>query len=301
MSVLLQMTGPVVDLLYDVTAVPRSGEEAVVTGFSMSPGGGFNAMVAARRAGMAARCGGSVGTGPFAARVLAALEEEGIGLARSRDATRDTGCCTVLIEPSGERTFVAAEGAEGHMNLDDLEAMDLSGVTRVMVSGYTLLYAGARDAVAAWIARAENLPPLLLDPCPLVAEIPQDVLRPVLARAEWVSANAQEAAHLTGYSDPRAAAQALAENRQGAVLRVGAEGCWLATDGQVAKVAPHAVTAVDTNGAGDTHIGSFLARLDATGDALHAARYANVAAALSTTLKGPATAPSQADVLALLG
>ncbi|SFC73537.1 Sugar or nucleoside kinase, ribokinase family [Tropicimonas isoalkanivorans] len=294
------MTGPVVDLLYDVAAVPRSGEEAVVTGFAMAPGGGYNAMVAARRAGMAAICGGSIGTGPFSELVLAGMAAECIAVARPRDPGRDTGCCTVMIEPSGERTFVAAEGAEGHLTLADLLAMDLSGVSYVMVSGYTLLYRGAGAALVRWIETSPNLPPLLLDPCPLVAEIPTGILNPVLSRAAWISANAREATHLTGEADPEAAVAVLAEGREGAVLRAGAVGCWLATGGAVTHVEPYPVAPVDTNGAGDAHIGSFLARLDATGDALAAARYANIAAALSTTAKGPATAPEQNRVLSLL-
>ncbi|MEM6823567.1 MAG: ribokinase, partial [Pseudomonadota bacterium] len=67
---LLQMSGVVVDLLYQVEAVPSAGEEAIVNGFDLAPGGGFNAMVAARRAGMIVAYGGSLGTGPFASMVI---------------------------------------------------------------------------------------------------------------------------------------------------------------------------------------------------------------------------------------
>ena len=70
----------------------------------------------------------------------------------------------------------------------------------------------------------------------------------------------------------------------------------MATGGVVHRIPPHAVIAIDTNGAGDTHIGSFVAKLAATGDAVVAAHYANVAAALPTTRKGPATAPALDDV-----
>ncbi|WP_116134152.1 PfkB family carbohydrate kinase [Tropicimonas sp. IMCC34043] len=300
MSALLQMTGPVIDLLYEVAALPRSGEEAVVTGFAMAPGGGFNAMVAARRAGMAAMCGGGVGTGPFSELVMAGFASEGIGLARPRDPVRDNGCCTVLIEPSGERSFVAAPNAEGHMTAADLAAISVRDFGWTLVSGYSLHYDGMNAAISGWIDRTAALPPLVFDPSPLVAELPADLLRPVLARATWISANASEARHLTGRTDLDEAVADLARGRDGAILRDGARGCWLATGGRVTQIPPFEVRAIDTNGAGDTHIGSFLARLDATGDALHAARYANVAAALSTTVKGPSTAPPEAGVLALL-
>jgi sugar/nucleoside kinase (ribokinase family) len=56
------------------------------------------------------------------------------------------------------------------------------------------------------------------------------------------------------------------------------------------------VTAVDSNGAGDAHVGVFVAAL---GDGLspeRAARRANAAAALAVTRRGPATAPSREEV-----
>lgn len=304
---LLQMTGPVVDLLYEVAALPASGEEAVVTGFAMEPGGGFNAMVAARAAGMAVICGGTLGTGPFADLVRQGLAAHDIVLARPPDGARDTGCCTVLIEPSGERSFVAAEGAEGYMRPADLAGIDMAPVGWVLMSGYSLHYAGARVALSDWTRSVRA--PVIFDPSPLVAELSADVLRPVLGRATWISANRREAAFLTGLDDPRAAARALADGRPadgratcGAVVRDGASGCVVAWGGAggassgARQIPPHPVRAIDTNGAGDTHIGSFVARLAETGDPIAAARYANVAAALSTTRKGPATAPARATV-----
>lgn len=300
MSALLQMSGPVVDLIYRVAALPASGDEARVTDFALSPGGGFNAMVAARTAGMAVRCGGSLGTGPLAQIVRAGLDDHGIEAPRAPDPDRDQGCCTVLLEPSGERTFIASEGAEGHLRRADLEALPRSGCGWMLVSGYTLHYPGARAALAGWLSQAPDLPALVFDPSPLVASLSPEYLKPALERAAWISANRREAAHLTGHDDPGLAARALARGRRGAVVRDGAAGCVLAHAGTCRHIPPHPVRAIDTNGAGDAHIGSFIARLEATGDAANAARYANIAAALSTTRPGPATAPEAAAVLRIL-
>lgn len=65
-------------------------------------------------------------------------------------------------------------------------------------------------------------------------------------------------------------------------LKLGGEGA-IVTDGkQRVRIAPHSCQPVDATGAGDTFAGAFLARL-VEGDALEpAARYAAVAAALST-------------------
>ncbi len=300
MAGLLQITGPVVDLIYKVREVPRSGQEAIVTGFSTEPGGGFNAMVAARKAGIEVRLGGTLGTGPFAQTVQAALAGHGIALARPALAGVDQGCCVVMLEPDGERSFVAAPGAEGMIGLQDLQAIQLEHGGWVMLSGYTLHYAQARQAVSDWIPSLPADVTLVFDPSPVVAELPAHLLMPVLSRADWISANAQEAAVLTGEDDPALAVQSLARGRAGAIVRLGAAGCLLACNGQSHVLPAHKVHAVDTNGAGDTHIGSFIAELILSGDPLRAARYANLAAALSTTREGPATAPGRAQVLALL-
>ena len=66
-------------------------------------------------------------------------------------------------------------------------------------------------------------------------------------------------------------------------LKLGADGV-LASDGRSRQLIPgHKVECVDATGAGDCFCGACLARL-AAGDSLwDAARYANAAAALSTT------------------
>ncbi len=74
------------------------------------------------------------------------------------------------------------------------------------------------------------------------------------------------------------------------VLKCGAEGAILATRKARHRLPAHQVAAVDATGAGDCFAGNFLARLLAGDAPLEAARYANAAAALSTTGYG-AVAP----------
>ncbi len=300
---LLQMSGVVTDLLYQVEAVPAAGEEAIVNGFSITPGGGFNAMVAAKRAGMMVFYGGSIGSGPFAKIVREGLNAEGIPFLRSQDLTRDQGCCTVMIDPQGERTFVASDGAEGHVTAEDLAQISFAEFDWTLLSGYSLHYPGSRDALHRWLSADEGIKNLVFDPSPIVASLPREMLQTALKRATWVSANAREAAVLSGHTDPVAAAKALAATRPregGAVVRLGEEGCILALPDALHHIPPYRVQAVDTNGAGDAHIGSFIARLALGDTPMEAITYANVAAALSTTQQGPATAPTHAVVAAAL-
>lgn len=300
MARLVQMTAPVLDLVYKVRALPASGQEAVVTGFAMSPGGGFNAMAAARAAGVEVTLAGSLGTGPFASVVAQELARHGIALARAPVSQADQGCCVVLIEPDGERSFVSSPGAEGTLSADDLADVTVQEGDWVLLTGYTLYYPGSGNAVSDWIAALPPAVTVMFDPSPLADQIPAEILAPVMARADWISANEAEAAMLLAGARGRAFGPDLAKGRQGAILRRGAAGATLIHADHSVPVPAHPVTVIDTNGAGDTHIGSFIARMCLTGDPLASLRYANVAAALSTTREGPATAPPSAEVLAVL-
>lgn len=83
----------------------------------------------------------------------------------------------------------------------------------------------------------------------------------------------------------------------GVIVRTGPDGCLLAHDGaEPVRVSGFPVVATDTNGAGDTHTGSFAAALARGADVTEAARLANAAAALSVTKPGPATAPTATEL-----
>lgn len=297
---LLQLSGMVVDLVYSVDEVPKAGHEAVVNEHSIHPGGGFNAMVAAKRAGMDVSYGGALGTGPFARIVEQGLLSEAIPSLRPRLADRDQGCCSVMIDRSGERTFLTGDGAEGYATVDDVKTVSAPGFEWTLLSGYSLYYQGSRQAMVAWLNGDAPIANLVFDPSPMVSAISHGAMAAALARATWISANVHEAATLTGFDTPLKSAKALAQtvpSNGGVVVRDGQNGCVIATADVCKAIPPFPVMPIDTNGAGDTHLGSFIARLAAGDDPIEAARYANVAAALSTTRRGPATAPDAADVI----
>lgn len=300
MTRLVQLSGVCADLVYRVDAVPAPGSDAVVRGAAvMTAGGGFNAMVAARRAGLPVAYAGTLGTGPLADVCAAGLVAQGIETLRPRKPDMDQGCCTVLIDATGERTFIASEGADGQVLEADLAKLHLLPEDWLLISGYCLTYRGSREALTGWLNAHPAGLNLLFDPCPQVALIAEDTLAAVMQAAAWVSANETEAAFLTGLANPEESAAALAKGRKGALVRSGAEGCHLALPGRpVRHIPPYKVVAIDTNGAGDCHTGYFLALIARGAAPAHAARLANIAAALSTTIEGPATAPDLTSVLA---
>jgi sugar/nucleoside kinase (ribokinase family) len=170
------------------------------------------------------------------------------------------------------------------------------------VAGSGVAAAGVAGPGVAGVAGAGG-PLVLADPGPLAAEINPVAMARLLARVDVLSCNAREALLLSGLAEPAAAATALAERvRPGAavLVRDGAAGCWLASGGPPELVPGLAVTAVDTNGAGDAHCGVLAAELLRGAGLAAAVARANAAAALAVTRPGPATAPTRAEVDALL-
>jgi len=303
-SRLVQMSGAIVDAVYRIAALPEPGSEALVHGLTLSAGGGMNAMVAAKRAGMAVAYGGRLGRGPLARMVAQALQEHEITALSAAKGARDQGMCTVLVDDAGERSFVAVEGADGWVSPVDLVSLPLLPDDWLLLSGYGLYYDGSRMALTGWLGTLPLGVRLVFDPTPIVDRLDPAALAAARRVALWISANRAEAQVMTGAQAPGAAATLLAADRPtggGAVVRTGENGAWLArAGGQAVHIRPFAVRPVDTNGAGDVHIGTFIAALARGETPERAARIANIAAALSTTAHGPLAAPDPAAVLAIL-
>ncbi len=80
------------------------------------------------------------------------------------------------------------------------------------------------------------------------------------------------------------------------IVRDGPDGCAVTVGGETTLLPGYPQTPVDTNGAGDTHTGALVADVAAGRDWVDACRRANAAAAIKVTRRGPATAPTAAEV-----
>jgi ADP-ribosylglycohydrolase/sugar/nucleoside kinase (ribokinase family) len=274
----------VVDVTAWIPSPPPRGGDVVATAAAMTPGGGFNVMAAAARQGMVVLYAGRHGAGPAGESVRRALGAEGIAALRPLDPEADTGFVVTTIEPDGERTFVTSPAALMAAGPDDLAAVPVRPGDVAYVSGYGLASRSGGDLVR-WLVALDPAVTVVADPGPLAADIDPGRLTAALARIDWWSCNRREAALVTGLDDPGRAAVELAARRPsgGVIVRIGAGGCLL-----VDRARPHAtavsvpapaVEVVDTTGAGDTHVGVFVAGL-----------------AAGLTPLGPATAPTGADI-----
>ena len=211
---LLHLGNVVVDLVLDVPSLPERGGDVLASGARMTPGGGFNVMVAAARQGLPVGYAGAHGCGPFAALARAALDAAGIEVVQQPKAGVDTGFVVSIVEADGERTFVTSPGAEATLTSADLAEVQAGRSDAVYLSGYGLVHPGGRRALLSWLARLGDATVVFFDPGPLVASIPAAAADQVLDRADWLTCNGREAAALTGRPDPAAALSALVARAQ---------------------------------------------------------------------------------------
>jgi sugar/nucleoside kinase (ribokinase family) len=306
---LISVGNVVIDITARVPELPQRGGDVLGLSTGPSPGGsGFNVLVAARRQGLPAAYGGAHGTGPFGELARAALQREGIAILQPPVPDVDTGFDVAITDAGGERTFITAVGAEARLTLEHLTAVLVSPRDLVHVSGYGLLREPGRDAITGWLGRLPPTCVVLVDPGPLGHDIPAGIVDAVRLRADWWSCNRAEAVAATGVSDAAEACLRLSAgpghesgSGVGVIVRLGRDGCLvLVPGGEPVPVPGFAVDVRDSNGAGDAHIGAFLAALATGQHPLDAALRANACAALAVTRPGPATAPTRAEVDALL-
>lgn len=288
----------VIDVTVTVSALPAPGGDILAEGGAMLAGGsGFNVMSTARRLGVPAAYGGMHGTGPFGELARTAMLAEGIDILLDPDADVDSGWDIAITDASSERTFLTVVGAEARLSAQRIAEVTVNPGDVVYVSGYGLLSDPNASAITNWLGQLPHAVTVVTDPGPLIADIPAPILDATLAATTWWSCNHAEATAMTGESDPVNAARILASEHRGVIVRLGADGCLIMAPGEdPEQVAAFPVEPVDTNGAGDTHVGAFIAAILAQVDPVTAARLANAASAIAVTRRGPATGPTSEEL-----
>jgi sugar/nucleoside kinase (ribokinase family) len=291
-----------VDLVVDVPALPSRGGNVNADDAHRYAGGAVNILVAAARAGAQAVHGGAHGTGPNGDLVREALTAEGVALASDPIADEDTAECIVLVEPSAERTFITGYGAERRLSVEALARLAPEPGDLLCLSGYSF-FEPTRDPLLDWLDQVPEGVEVVLDPGAPFADFPPELRERVLHRVTVWTSNADEALALTdrdGLEDTPESIHRRISPGGVVIVRDGERGCTVFHHGRATAIPGFPQQPVDTNGAGDTHTGVLLAERALGSDWETAATRANAAAAIKVTRRGPATAPTRAEVDAFL-
>ena len=163
-------------------------------------GGGFNALVAARRMGAQAVSLSPIGHGPYSLLIQQALQRAEITDAGPHIDGIDNGFCIAFTDQSGERTFISTRGAETRAPANawaDFTATMRPGDV-LYIDGYLMDHPANRQAAQGALEALPEGVQVILDVSPVIG-IPQGLP----ARDVIVSMNHREAQQIINQSAKR--------------------------------------------------------------------------------------------------
>jgi ribokinase len=294
-----------VDIIAEFSSYPVKGEDALAHASEIHCGGSAaNTAMALARMGISTSLISRVGPDSWGLRALDCLREAGVDLSGiQQDPVFMTGTMYVVVTPDGERTLLGNRGANVNTDPEQIQPEVLTAARLFHLSGYALLSEPQRSAAlqALELARRRGLA-ITLDPGLLVTQTALDVLLDWLPAVHILLPSLAEARTMTGLIAPEACCRALLRRGvQVVALKLGKDGCLLATDRQVLFVPGFVVDVRDSTGAGDSFAAGLIAGFVGGLDWQAAALLATAMGAVATMRMGAAIAEAQvADARSLL-
>ncbi len=294
-----------VDIIAHFPAFPDKGGDAFASLSEIHCGGSAaNTARALGRLGISTSLIARLGPDSWANKVLRCLTAAGVSLsALQRDPAVMTGLMYIVVTPDGDRTMLGYRGANVLTEAEQIDEAEIRGARLFHLSGYALLAQPQRTAAlhALSLARRQGVT-VCLDPGMPVSRGALDQMRALLPSVNILLPNLAEAQRLAGRSLPEECAGVLLAAGVGMVaIKLGRQGCLIATAEGALRVPGYDVQTRDSTGAGDSFDAGLLAGFITGLDWRGAAFLGNALGAISTARVGAGIpGPGARDVLRLL-
>ena len=269
--------------------LPAEGELLKVDGMLLDTGGcAANVATDLARMGVRVAVAGMVGADPFGDFVRADLERKGLYSAILVSRKSPTSQTVILPVRGQDRRFIHSLGANADFTLEDIPA-DLLIHSRVLyVGGYFILPGVDPRSLARLLKKArEHGVRTVLDVAGVDPQGGMEKIKPALPFTDVFLPNDDEAALLTGETDPLRQAEAL--RRAGAaavVVTLGARGCIVSTAERALRAGVFTVDVVDPSGSGDAFDAGYIVGMLEGWDLERTVRFASAAGASCCTRLG---------------
>ena len=282
-----------IDMIGRVDEWPAPGGECLCPQLELHCGGvGANCALALAPWGIKVRLLGCVGQDRFGDLLLDTLRKTGVDIGGVQRSSRAlTGLLYINVTRDGQRTFFGSRGANQFMNPQRAPGGSLISSAAAHLVGYSFLNPGPEKMARRILRQFHSCGKLVsldvgMEPC---KRIPKKILR-LLPQVDLLFVSSDEAASLTGRSNPREAF--LRFERAGAkeiVMKLGERGCLISDGGILREVPSFAVQVVDSTGAGDAFTAAFLQARLRGWSPREAALVANAAGAAAASRVGAGT------------
>ncbi len=279
-------------------------EHQMAHGFFVEPGGMGNFLIMARRLALRVAALGSLGDDDYGRRVRALLEAEGVDMSAVASLNQQpTTLCFVLVDDAGRHVFLGVRSQTVELTLSEDWQARIRHARALYFNGYSLLSTASAYRVTTAVAYCTSAGvPVFFDPGPSIPKIEPALMESCLRRSTAVLLTSAEARQLLGAGAPDAAARSLlSRGAQMAVVKWGADGCYLATASEAVHVPAFAVPVRDTTGAGDAFDAAIVAGYLNRHSLEQMGRLANAVGAATVTKLGTGTRlPQRHEIEALL-
>jgi sugar/nucleoside kinase (ribokinase family) len=236
-------------------ALPREGELVAIDNMPMKVGGcAANVAIDLVKQGIDVEAVGCVGNDAAAHLVTSRLAEAGVGCDRIvTSSTHPTSTTVILLVEGQDRRYLHSFGANAAFTVDHIDRRWVKGL-KVFYLGGLLAMPGIRIAELTELLRfcRENAVVTVVD-----VVVPKNYrgleeLAPLLPHVDYFTPNSDEAAQLTGRTDPMDQLREFLVRGAGTVIvTCGAAGAVAGRARQYWKSAALSVPVVDPSGGGD--------------------------------------------------
>lgn len=280
-----------IDKNYEVEKIVKDGETISSTGFFESIGGkGLNQSTAIKKAGGKIYHAGLVGENDSKI-LLDFIKEDEINSLVEKVAG-PSGHAIIQVDQSGNNAIIVSPGANGEISkayvddvLKNFDKKDFLVIqNEISNNSYIIEKAKEREMI------------IFLNPSPMDEKI-NDI---DLSKIDYLFINESEAQKLTGRFDPEEIIGFLKTNYPdlAIILTLGDAGGVYAKDNDFISFDAYPTELVDSTAAGDTFLGYFVTGLTKGGEISRILNLASLAASLTCSKKGAASAiPSLDEVL----
>lgn len=266
-----------------IKEMPEAGKLELVDSIKMYTGGcAVNTAIDLAKLGEDVSIITLVGNDGMGSFLTKELKENGVGiegLKTSKEAC--TSSSVVLINESGERSFLHTVGTNGLFSEKDIEWNIIEDSDVLFVAGALLMptFDGIQTAKVLKKAQDKGVFTILDTAWDSTGQWMKKI-EPCLPYLDLFIPSIEEAEMLSGLSDEKDMANMFMEKgTKQVVIKLGKKGCYIQTKEQELYVPAYEVDAVDTTGAGDSFVAGFITGLVNKWDLLKSGKFANAVGA----------------------
>jgi sugar/nucleoside kinase (ribokinase family) len=188
------------------------------------------------------------------------MSESGV-VFNEKPAKGMTGTCVVLICDDAQRTMLTCLGISGRIDYENIDEELLKHSRYIYLEGYLFeSECAARTMLrAVEFARKNGVKIALTASDPGCVERHREKLVQLIQKdVDLLFANAREAQALSGADNIEAALRTLSGWCEIVAVTDGEHGSFVGFNGEITKILPHRVSAIDTTGAGDAYAAGLL-------------------------------------------